>query len=153
MDLQQGFQWYMVKRFRLNKDQEWLMILLMHCEFTGYYGSLTSLTRRIATWNIPLTGYYKRLPLGAVLTNCIADHGKDGKKCQKWLFNCLTTESQSAWLSTYLVIITQPVRRGAGEVTAPPSENEREAQPLAPPLTEVYVCFKALWSATSARAI
>ena len=33
---------------------------------------------------------------------------------------------------------------GAGEVTAPPSENEREAQPLAPPLTEVYVCFKAL---------
>ena len=56
----------------------------------------------------------------------------------------MTTESQSAWLSTYLVIITQPVRRGAGEVTATPSENEREAQPLATPLTEVYVCFKAL---------
>ena len=33
---------------------------------------------------------------------------------------------------------------GAGDVTAPPGENEREAQPLAPPLTEVYVCFKAL---------
>ena len=34
------------------------------------------------------------------------------KKCQKWLFNCLTTESQSAWLSTYLVIITQSLVHG-----------------------------------------
>ena len=78
---------------------------------------------------------------------------KKEKKCQKWLSDCMTTESQSAWLSTYLVIITQQVRRGAGEVTATPSENEREAQPLATPLTEVYVCFKALCSATSTRAI
>ena len=63
----------------------------------------------IATWNIPLIDYYKRLPLGAVLKNCIADHGKEGKKCQKWLSDCMTTESQPAWLSTYLVIITQPI--------------------------------------------
>ena len=27
-----------------------------------------------------LIDYYKRLPLGAVLKNCIADHGKEGKK-------------------------------------------------------------------------
>ena len=162
----------MVKRFRFNKNQEWLMILLMHCEFTGYYGSLTSLTRRIATWNIPLTGYYKRLPLGAVLTNCIADHGKDGKNVKS---DCLIVWQQSHNQLGYLLIsyhysaslvhgpLVNPLQYhiigsgagggGAGEATAPPSENEREVQPLPPPLTDVYVCFKALWSATSARAI
>ena len=71
--------------------------------------SCTNYSWWIATWNIPLIDYYKRLPLGAVLKNCIADHGKEGKKCQKWLSDCMTTESQPAWLSTYLVIITQPI--------------------------------------------
>ena len=77
------------------------MTLLMHCEFAGYYGSLTSLTRWIATWNIPLTGYYKRLPLGAVLTNCIADHGKDGKNVKS---DCLIVWQQSHNQLGYLLI-------------------------------------------------
>ena len=60
------------------------------------------------------------------------------------------TISLAIYLSSYHYSASSA---GAGEVTATPSENEREAQPLATPLTEVYVCFKALCSATSTRAI
>ena len=110
-----------------------------------------------------LIDYYKRLPLGAVLKNCIADHGKEGKEMSKvivWLYDNRVTISLAIYLSSYhysanlvhgpLVnpfqyhTIGSGAGGGAGEATAPPSENKREAQPLPPPLTEVYVCFKAL---------
>ena len=109
-----------------------------------------------------LIDYYKRLPLGAVLKNCIADHGKEGKKMSKvivWLYDNRVTISLAIYLSSYHYsanLVHSPLVNpfqyhtigsgagGAGEATAPPSENKTEAQSLPPPLTEVYVCFKAL---------